>query len=159
MLLLNMAPAKYNVLTSDPMNSKSTIWILFLMIIPISAMMAQGSLEVTITGVKSDKGSIRVGLFTEQDYLKTPVVGQVIKAAKGSVTVRFESVADGTYAISVIHDANENGELDTNKLGIPREGFAFSNNAAGTLGPPSYEKAKIEIQGAPLKQELVMKYL
>ena len=57
----------------------------------------------------------------------------------------FENLPHGEYAISVFHDANGNGELDSNLLRIPKEAYGFSNNARGTLGPPGYEQARFEI--------------
>lgn len=119
---------------------------------------AQSTLEVSIQGIRSDKGNIRIGLFTEDNFLKTPLEGKVVKASTGGVSVIFENVPDGSYAVSVVHDVNGNEVLDTNKLGIPKEGFAFSNNARGTLGPPSFDKAKIEIHEGTASQQLEMIY-
>jgi uncharacterized protein (DUF2141 family) len=107
---------------------------------------AQTKLEVTIKKIKEAKGNIRVGLFTsEDDFLKKAAFGKVIKAEQGEVTVVFENLQPGDYAVSIIHDENENGKLDSNFVGMPTEGFAFGNNAMGTFGPPSFEKAKIAI--------------
>ena len=87
---------------------------------------AQSSLEIHVNNIKSKKGSIRFGLFTsEADYLKNPIEKRVIKSTGKDVTVVFENLQPGDYALSVIHDENENGELDSNAFGIPKEGFAF----------------------------------
>ncbi|MEJ1238898.1 DUF2141 domain-containing protein [Chryseolinea sp. T2] len=119
---------------------------------------AQTTVEVKLTGVKPGQGNLRVGLFNEGNYLKTPVEGKIAKATAESVVIVFENVPAGTYALSVIHDANENGDLDKTKLGIPKEGFAFSNNVMGKKGPPSYDKAKFEVRSSTVKQELKMRY-
>ncbi len=116
------------------------------------------SLEVTVSNIKSDKGKIRVGLFTKEEFLKTPLEGKMAKASREGVTVVFDNLKPGVYAISIVHDENENGEMDTNKLGIPREGYAFGNNALGKLGPPSFEQSKVEIGQGVVKQVLKMKY-
>lgn len=121
--------------------------------------LAQTSLEIHVNNVKSKKGSIQIGLFTsEADYLKNPVEKKVIKSTGKDVTVVFENLQPGDYALSVIHDENENGELDSNALGIPKEGFAFGNNALGSFGPPPFEKAKITIVDQNVKQEIKLKY-
>ena len=52
-----------------------------------------------------------------------------------------KDVPHGTYAVRVHHDANGNGELDTNMVGVPQEAFGFSNNVRGTFGPPDFEEA------------------
>jgi uncharacterized protein (DUF2141 family) len=111
-----------------------------------SALFAQNKLEVTVRNIKEAKGTIRVGLFTsEKDFLKTAAEGKVVKANAKEITVVFENLKSGDYAVSVIHDENENGELDSNMVGIPKEGFAFGNNAMGTFGPPSFDKAKVSL--------------
>lgn len=121
---------------------------------------AQGSLEVTVKNIKEPKGTIRVGLFTnEKDFLKKAAIGKVVKATGTEITVVFENLQPGEYGLSVIHDENENGELDSNLIGIPKEGFAFGNNAMGMFGPPDFEKAKVKIENTEIRQEISLKYL
>ncbi len=110
-------------------------------------LLAQGqNLTVQITNVKNDKGQIAVALYnSEKDFMKTMYKGKTTKAVKGQVEVVFENIPVGFYGLSIMHDANENGKMDSNLIGIPKEGFAFSNNAMGTFGPPSFEKAKVEV--------------
>ncbi|MBA4055731.1 MAG: hypothetical protein C0490_13530 [Marivirga sp.] len=118
------------------------------------------SLEVNVNNIKSQKGSIRVGLFlNEKDFLKNPAEGKVVKISGSEVTVVFENLKPGDYALSVIHDENENGELDSNAFGIPKEGFAFGNNSMGAFGPPTFEKAKVELRDQPIKQVIKLKYM
>ncbi len=110
---------------------------------------AQNRIEVIINEVKDTTGHIRVGLFTDQEsFLKKPLVGKVGKAATGTVVIVFENVPPGTYAVSTIHDSNRNGELDSNLFGMPKEGFGFSNDAMGTFGPPSFDKAKFTVSSS-----------
>jgi uncharacterized protein (DUF2141 family) len=123
-----------------------------------SVVFAQANLQVTVKNIKEEKGSIRIGLFTtEKDFLKNATRGKIVKASGKEVTVVFENLKPGDYAVSVIHDENENGELDSNMVGIPKEGFAFGNNAMGTFGPPSFDKAKISLTKNE-KQIVELKY-
>lgn len=46
---------------------------------------------------------------------------------------------------ALFHDANGNGRLDSNRLGIPVGGIGFSNNATGSFGPPAFEKAAFDL--------------
>lgn len=118
------------------------------------------SLEVTVKNIKGTKGTIRVGLFNnEEQFLKTPLKGKVVKVSGTEVKVTFEDLPSGDYAVSVIHDENENGELDSNAIGMPKEGFAFGNNAMGTFGPPSFNKAKVKVGDSPVQQIISLKYL
>ena len=79
-------------------------------------------------------------------------------AKSGEVQVSFENISPGDYAISVMHDANENNELDSNAFGIPKEGFGFSNDVMGMFGPPSFEKAKFKFTGDNIIS-ITLKYL
>ena len=120
---------------------------------------AQSSLEIHVDNIKSKKGSIQIGLFaSEADYLKNPIEKRVIKSTGKDITVVFENLQPGDYALSVIHDENENSELDSNAFGIPKEGFAFGNNALGSFGPPSFEKATIKVGDQDVKHDIKLKY-
>jgi len=108
--------------------------------------MCQTKLQVTITNIKGHKGNIIVGIYdSDENFLKKPLDGKMAKAVGDSVTVVFENLKPGKYAISVLHDANKNKDLDKNKLGIPKEGYGFSNNVMGAMGPPSFERAQIDL--------------
>lgn len=127
---------------------KKTILFLVGMGCSLAMTVQAQSLTVSIKNVKSNKGTIRVGIFNSQnDFLKKQLFGQVIKSTSGEALVVFDNVPVGAYAISIIHDENENGELDSNFFGIPKEGFGFSNDAMGTFGPPSFEKASFNWTG------------
>jgi uncharacterized protein (DUF2141 family) len=135
-----------------------TVIILF-SLIALGETHAQGRIEVVVTNIKGSTGHIRIGLFTnETDFLEKPVAGKEVKVSGTKAVVTFEGLSSGNYAVSVYHDENSNGELDTNVMGIPKEGFAFGNNAMGMFGPPSFEKAKIYIDGNSVLQEIALKY-
>ncbi len=61
------------------------------------------------------------------------------------VTIIVFDVAPGTYAAAVHHDANANGKVDTNFLGIPREGYAVSNDPRPRFRPPRFSEAQVVI--------------
>ena len=136
-------------------------WVFFALL-SVSSLLAfaqHGTLEVTVTNVTEARGTIRVGLFdNEDDFLEKAAYGKVVAANGSSVVVRMERIPHGTYGVSVIHDENENGKLDTNAVGIPKEGFGFGNNAMGLFGPPSFEKASVTIGESPAIQELRLKH-
>jgi len=121
--------------------------IVLLAIMACSATaLCQTKLQVTVTNIKGAKGDIIVGIFdSDEKFLKEPLEGRMAKANGDSITVVFENLKPGKYAVSVLHDANKNKDLDKNKLGIPKEGFGFSNNVTGAIGPPSFERAIIDL--------------
>ena len=119
----------------------------------------QARLQVTVKNFKDSGGSVRVGLFNNsKDFLKKGLDGKVAPFRADSVTVVFEGLEPGEYAVSVFHDRNDNGKLDTNVVGIPREGFAFGNNAMGLFGPPSFDKAKVTLKREDITQVLRLKH-
>ena len=125
----------------------------------VSVAVAQ-TVEVTIKNVKEPKGEVRVGLFSDpKKFLKEPLMGKTVKAQNGEVKVVFDQVPAGTYAISIIHDENENGELDSNFFGMPKEGFGFSNDAMGSFGPPDFEKASFKVAQNKEAVAISMRYL
>lgn len=113
-----------------------------------SNLLAQGKLEVTIKNIKELKGAIRVALFNnEKDFLKQAIESKIVKASADEVSVVFDKLKPGEYAVSVIHDVNENQELDKGFMGIPKEPYGFSNDARGKFGPPSYGESKLTVSG------------
>jgi uncharacterized protein (DUF2141 family) len=71
----------------------------------------------------------------------------------------FSGIAPGTYAVSVFHDENSNGKLDTNFMGIPREGVGASNDARGHLGPPKFDAAAFHFSGGRINLTIKINYL
>ena len=70
----------------------------------------------------------------------------------------FSGIGPGTYAVAVFHDENSNGKLDTNFLGIPREGVGASNGARGHLGPPKFDAATFRFPGGRLDLKITINY-
>lgn len=106
------------------------------------------TLKVVIDGAVPGKGTLRVTLFaSEEGWLKTGVRSLEIKADSAKVSALVENLEDGEYAISVIDDLNDNGRIDKNAMGIPKEPYGFSNNAKGLFGPAKWANAKFTVEG------------
>jgi uncharacterized protein (DUF2141 family) len=69
------------------------------------------------------------------------------KPRGGRATCTFPGLPAGTYAIGLLHDENDNGKMDTNFVGLPKEGYGASNDAKATFGPPKFKDAKVELGG------------
>jgi uncharacterized protein (DUF2141 family) len=117
---------------------------------PVSAEPATASLEVTVGGIKSDKGVIRLALCPAgagfPDCKDKVVRSAALTIAGGTARVTLTGLAPGSYAVSVFHDANANGKLDT-FAGIPREGYGFSRNPPFKPRAPRFSEAQIEVGG------------
>lgn len=75
-----------------------------------------------------------------------------------SATGNFGSLPSGEYAIAILHDENNDLKMNTNWLGMPKEGFGFSNNTMGLFGPPSFSRAKIIYKGGSQTVQIKLKY-
>ena len=82
----------------------------------------------------------------------------VIKIREMQARCGFSDIPPGTYALGVIHDENMNGKLDTNRLGIPVEGYGFSNGARALLGAPSFAAASFQYDGQGLELTINLHY-
>ena len=105
-----------------------------------------GRMLVQMTGFESDAGHARVALVNRREQFLSrdlaPFRSAAVPIRDKQAHVVFEQLPQGEYAISVFHDANDNGELDSNLLRIPKEAYGFSNDARGTFGPPGYDAAR-----------------
>lgn len=123
--------------------------VLLLVLVQVKAV-GQATLQVPVEEIKKAEGQLLYSLYASADGFPD----QPFKAfRKGSVPVTSRAVVItitdlpvGTYALSVIHDANGNGRLDMNRLGIPTESLGFSNNVMGAFGPPKFSKARFSLQ-------------
>lgn len=111
-------------------------------------------LTVEVTGLTNPnaqgaKGQVLVAVYNRaEDFLKKPMRATAVNAAAsngGAVRVVVGDLPPGDYALSVFLDANGNGKLDTNPIGMPLEPYGFSNDASGNYGPPSFKAATVQL--------------
>lgn len=107
---------------------------------------AAAPLTVTLTGIETQTGEIRLGIFDADGYKSDEAVaGANVAADSDTVSVTVEGLSPGEYGIKLYHDVNGDGEMNTNPFGMPTEPFAFSNNAKGRFGPASWDAARFEV--------------
>ena len=99
-------------------------------------------LQVAVTGVRSNRGSIAVAICDKADFPngQCPYHGRA-PAKTGSVSLSLTGVPAGTWAAAVYHDEAGSGRLHFGLLGIPKQGVGFSNDAKMHFGPPSFADA------------------
>lgn len=120
-------------------------------------------IHVQILNIRNSTGTVACALFESSDgfpseYLRSATNVMVIKIRKSQARCNFEDIPPGTYAMAVVHDENMNGKLDTNWLGLPTEGYGFSNNAKGVLGAPSFSAAKFNYDGRNIELTMSLHY-
>jgi uncharacterized protein (DUF2141 family) len=108
-----------------------------------------GELTVSITNIRTDKGELLVSVVNSDagwNNQAKPVAATKVAATGKDSVLRFDLPA-GSYAVQVMHDENGNGKLDTNFIGIPSEGYGFSNNPQ-VMRKAYFSEAKFEIGDA-----------
>ncbi len=119
--------------------------LLFTLVASVSARAAE--LTITVEGIRSAKGDIRLSIYTsdaEWPERSTRDHNQVLPAKLGRVIFTFQ-VPPGAYAVAGFHDENGNGKFDTTLLGLPEEGYMFSNNVRPGLWAPSFASASFAV--------------
>ncbi|MCE7796054.1 DUF2141 domain-containing protein [Sphingobium sufflavum] len=119
------------------------------------------TLTVSFTGLRSAKGYVRACLTRDPRFFpnceKDPHALKQSVAATPPARISFSAVASGDYALSVLHDENGNARADM-LLGIPREGFGFSENPRIRFGPPKFAAARFHIGTGDLTKEVRLQY-
>ena len=124
-----------------------TIAIILTSILGTNAQEETFNLTVNISGLNSDKGTLLIGIYNKkEDFLNKQFKGEISKIENKKSVVIFKNLPKGEYAVSFVHDENDNKKMDTNFLGIPKEDYGCSNNATGFMGPPKYEDAKFMLE-------------
>ena len=109
-------------------------------------------IHVKILGIRNSNGIVDCALFDAPvgfptEFLHSASRVMVLRVRDEQARCNFEDIPPGTHALAVIHDENSDGKLNTNLLGIPTEGYGFSNDAKGLLGPPTFLAASFSYDG------------
>jgi uncharacterized protein (DUF2141 family) len=123
--------------------------------LPLAAGLSQpaGKLSITVTGARNSDGAVRCALFNSPAGF--PQMGQqwrgvIAPIRGGAATCVFSGVPAGTYAVAFFHAEHNETQLTTGMFGKPQQGYGFSNNAAGTFGPPNFSAAAFRYDGGNL---------
>ena len=103
-------------------------------------------LTIIVKNINSNKGQIIIGLCnSENTFPKEPFIRKSVPIIDGQAKLVLSGIKFGEYAISVLHDKNNNNKLDFHFYGPPSEKTAASNNAKRMFGPPLWKDAKFSI--------------
>lgn len=121
-----------------------------------------GRIVIELQGIRNDQGDIFVSLFSGRrgfpgDFMAA-IENRHAKIKGRACMVTIENLPYGDYAIAVLHDENNDGKMNANFLGVPKEGFGFSGNPGTRLGPPDYEDARFLLLAPDKRLQIVMQY-
>jgi uncharacterized protein (DUF2141 family) len=120
------------------------------------------TVRVVVVGVESHNGRMLLALFSSADgFPDEPEKAERrldAEIASDEIVFVLEKVPAGWYAVSILHDENDNNKMETDFYGRPKEGYGFSRNARGHFGPPDFEDAAFEVAGDPLTLRIELTY-
>lgn len=115
-------------------------------------------IEVSISGLRSAQGMVRVSVCPRALFLKDCPWSASAPARAGRVTVTVNGVPPGQYAVQAFHDADADNKLGANWIGLPREGVGFSNDAMAHLMRPRFAVAAFDHGAAPQRIAVTLRY-
>ena len=119
-------------------------------------MSKAAGIKMEVTGFRNDNGKLGCSLFKGPEgfprdgskvfrHMWAPIQG-------GRGECFFAGVPAGDYAATVFHDENNNGKFDMNWMGMPLEGYGFSNNVKPMLKAPSFDDCEFHYDGTGIKE-------
>lgn len=116
----------------------------------IAAPSPAAELDIEVRGIRSGDGRIFVAVHGPDTSATFPAANGMVaglnqRASAGTLRFVLRDFPPGRYAVNAFHDENDNGELDTNLVGIPSEGYGFANDPGAAFGPPDFEAAAVTV--------------
>lgn len=121
------------------------------------------NVSLTVTGMRSKKGDLCVSVFKDNQSFKDNKPSTRLKFAKsaaqgGNMRINL-TLPPGTYGIAMLDDENGNGKMDNNMVGMPKEGFGFSNFYLSGLSRPSFDDFRFEVKSSPVTLNGKLRFL
>jgi len=120
-------------------------------------------LIVQVARLKSSQGEVAVTVYPSDPRRFLAPHGKLMRVrarADAPVTEAcFYLPKPDAYAVAVYHDANANRDFDRNAVGLPVEGFAFSNDAPSKVGAPTFQAARFTVRPGDTVLRVKMRYV
>ena len=128
-----------------------------------AAPLLAADLAVEVHDVRSVDGRLYVAVHSPESKSTFPAVTGAVatlrpQAQVGALRLVLRDLPPGRYAVAAFHDENDNGELDSNLLGVPSEGYGFANDPDATFGPPDFEAASVVVGEDPAVAVMTLHY-
>jgi uncharacterized protein (DUF2141 family) len=114
----------------------------------------QNVLRVQIDGFRNDEGKAHCILFNDSETAAFPEQdkkafkrAEALSIKETKTEVDFKGIPPGRYALVCYHDESNNGKFDRNLIGMPKEGYSFSNNVKPKLSAPNFDQCAFDYRG------------
>ncbi len=134
---------------------------LIISVAPAAMGQSGGKLSVAVSGLHSDSGVVRCGLYASADSFRKPgqeTRGVVAKPNGQHATCVFSGIATGSYAVAVFHAEQNETQIEYGMFGKPKQGFGFSRNPSSTFGPPGFDAAAFSYAGGNQTLQVKLQY-
>ncbi|HYJ81683.1 MAG TPA: DUF2141 domain-containing protein [Allosphingosinicella sp.] len=119
-------------------------------------------LHVRVDNVRHSRGLVAVTLYTDERRKFLAKRGSLyvgrVPARQGRTDVCIHVPKPGIYALAVYHDADSDRSFDRSGIGLPAEGFGFSNNPPTFLGMPNFGSVRISVPRSGVRTTVKLKY-
>jgi uncharacterized protein (DUF2141 family) len=119
-------------------------------------------LIVQVSQLRSAQGEVAVTVYPSDPQRFLAPRGKLlrarVKAVAPTTQACFYLPGPDAYAVAIYHDANANRGFDRNGMGMPIEGFAFSNDAPTKFGVPSFDAARFTVKAGETVLRVKMRY-
>lgn len=117
-------------------------------------------ITVDVRDLRSDRGHVRIALYdgpSRWTHTDGAVASCAATVQDGHATCVIRAPRAGRYAIALLADENDDGEMGLDLLGLPTEGYGFSNDVRPTLSAPGFDSASFEARG-PARLSIAIRY-
>lgn len=120
-------------------------------------------LTLSITNLRSNNGFVLISLYKDgsgyPDNATLAFRNEKVAIYNNKAVIIFPDLPTGSYGIAILHDENNDQKMNKNALGLPKEGYGFSNNVMGAFGPPSWKRASFRYNaGDPSNHSIRARY-
>lgn len=137
-------------------------WGMMLLAVVGAPAITAAELTIHVTNLRAPSGDLYLAIYDNESAFPSEEgqrAGMQVKVEDAEARVVFRGLTQGAYAVAMFHDQNGNGEFDTGLLGLPMEGFGFSNDVSVLLGPPAFEEARVLVPPEGARISVRMQYL
>ena len=131
-------------------------------VLAASAPAAAETVTITVTDLRNTKGVVMACMTTKESVFpkcrRDPNSHRTVVKAANTITIRFDNVKPGDYAIALLHDENEDGKANRVLGMAPKEGYGFSRDAPVRMAPPEWDDAVFTMGDAPKTLTIKMRY-
>ncbi|MCB9523591.1 MAG: DUF2141 domain-containing protein [Myxococcales bacterium] len=122
-----------------------------------------GTIVVDVVGLRSRRGHVLAAVYASAEGFPHDPGGAVRRLTEiiddDEVEVYFEDLPPGRYAVTVLHDEDDDGELSTNVLGIPTDGLGMSNFSTLAFRRPGFDAASFDFEGGEIHIPVRIHYM